>query len=50
MFAIEDDENYVVKPKGKTTTSFLLGLIARVQTSATMLMVDMRAYAKWLAD
>lgn len=37
----------IVKPKA--ATAFLLELIARLQDSATVPMIDVRAYAKWLA-
>jgi hypothetical protein len=37
----------VAKPKA--ATAFLLELIARLQDSATVPMIDVRAYAKWLA-
>ncbi|WP_370643378.1 hypothetical protein [Roseomonas cutis] len=36
-------------PKGKPATAFLLELIARLQASATVPMIDVRAYAMWLA-
>lgn len=36
-------------PQGKPATAFLLELIARLQASATVPMIDVRAYAKWLA-
>jgi hypothetical protein len=35
--------------KPKAATAFLLELIARLQDSATVPMIDVRAYAKWLA-
>jgi len=38
-----------VTPQGKAATAFLLELIARLQDSATVPMIDVRAYAKWLA-
>lgn len=40
---------YTVTPQGKAATAFLLELIARLQNSATVPMIDVRAYAKWLA-
>lgn len=38
-----------VTPQGKPATAFLLELIARLQTVATVPMIDTRAYARWLA-
>jgi hypothetical protein len=40
---------YTVIPQGKPATAFLFELIARLQSSATVPMIDIRAYAKWLA-
>ena len=40
---------YAITPQGKPATAFLLELIARLQSSATVPMIDVRAYAKWLA-
>ncbi len=40
---------YTITPQGKPATGFLLELIARLQSSATVPMIDVRAYAKWLA-
>lgn len=40
---------YVASPQAKAATGFLLELIARLQDSATVPMIDVRAYAKWLA-
>ena len=40
---------HTVVPQGKPATAFLLELIARLQDSATVPMIDVRAYAKWLA-
>jgi hypothetical protein len=36
--------------QGKPATAFLLELIARLQDLATVPMIDVRAYAKWLSD
>jgi hypothetical protein len=38
-----------VRPEGKPATAFLLELIARLQVSATVPMIDVRAYASWLS-
>jgi hypothetical protein len=35
---------------GKHATAFLLRLITMLQASATVPMIDVRAYAAWLAD
>jgi len=40
---------HVVTPLTKAATAFLFELIARLQTCATVPMIDIRAYAKWLA-
>ena len=40
---------YTVTPQGKAATALLGELIARLQDSATVPMIDVRAYAKWLA-
>jgi hypothetical protein len=40
---------YNITPQGKPATAFLLELIGRLQSSATVPMIDVRAYAKWLA-
>lgn len=39
---------YTIINKGKPATAFLLELIARLQDIATVPMMDVRAYAKWL--
>lgn len=39
---------YVFNTQAKPATAFLLELIARLQEFATVPMVDIRAYAKWL--
>ena len=36
--------------KGKPATAFLLELIARLQATATVPMIDVRAYTRWLTD
>jgi hypothetical protein len=48
-FACDPTGCYVATPKAKAATAFLLELIARLQDSATVPMIDVRAYAKWLA-
>ncbi len=49
-FACDVDGCYTITPGGKPATAFLLELIARLQASATVPMIDIRAYAQWLAD
>jgi hypothetical protein len=46
-FALEG-ERYAVSEQPKAATAFLFELIARLQSSATVPMIDVRAYAKWL--
>lgn len=41
---------HVISPLTKPATAFLFELIARLQSSATVPMIDVRAYAKWLAQ
>ena len=49
MFACDAQGCHGVSPHAKAATAFLLELIARLQSSATAPMIDVRAYAKWLA-
>lgn len=49
-FGCNGDGCYVLTPAGKPATDFLFELIARLQASATVPMIDIRAYAKWLGD
>lgn len=44
----DSQHSYATIQQGKPATAFLLELIARLQTSATVPMIDVRAYAKWL--
>jgi hypothetical protein len=39
---------YVIRPESKPATALLLELIARLQELATVPMIDVRAYARWL--
>jgi hypothetical protein len=50
MFTCDANGCYTVTPQGKAATAFLLELIARLQASATVPMIDVRAYARWLAS
>lgn len=47
-FRLENTDFYTIINKGKPATAFLLELIARLQDIATVPMMDVRAYAKWL--
>ena len=49
MFGCDASGCYTITPQGKPATAFLLELIARLQDSATVPMIDVRAYAKWLS-
>jgi hypothetical protein len=44
------DGNYSLIPERKPATGFLFELIARLQSVATVPMLDVRAYAKWLEE
>lgn len=48
IFQTSDKGGYEIKLQGKPATAFLLELIARLQMSGTVPMIDVRAYAKWL--
>ncbi len=48
IFACDSDRRYVFTHKGKPATAFLFELIARLQATATVPMIDVRAYAQWL--
>ena len=50
MFGCDAKDCYTITPQGKPATAFLFELIARLQSSATVPMIDIRAYAKWLAS
>jgi hypothetical protein len=49
-FTCDASKLHTVIPKGKPATAFLFELIARLQELATVPMIDVRAYAKWLSD
>jgi hypothetical protein len=49
MFVCDAEGCHTITPQGKAATAFLFELIARLQSSATVPMIDIRAYAKWLA-
>jgi hypothetical protein len=48
-FACDATGCHVITPHGKPATAFLFELIARLQSSATVPMIDTHAYARWLA-
>lgn len=48
MFSCDVGGCYTLTPQGKPTTAFLFELITRLQSSATVPMIDIRAYAQWL--
>jgi hypothetical protein len=50
MFLCDVNGCHTITPQGKAATAFLFELIARLQSSATVPMIDIRAYAKWLAS
>ena len=47
-FWLGPDGHYCLTPGKTAATAFLLELIARLQACATVPMIDVRAYAKWL--
>lgn len=48
IFMCDVNECQVVTPMGKAATAFLFELIASLQACATVPMIDVRAYARWL--
>lgn len=48
IFSCDDKGCGTLTPMGKPATAFLLELIARLQEKATVPMIDVRAYARWL--
>lgn len=50
VFIRQENNNYLIKSKGKPAASFLLELISQLQALATVPMINVRAYAKWLDD
>lgn len=49
-FSRAEDGTYAITQGGKPATAFLFDLIARLQVMATVPMIDVSAYAEWLAD
>ena len=50
MFGCDSSGCHAISPLTKPATAFLFELIALLQSSATVPMIDIRAYAKWLAS
>jgi hypothetical protein len=50
MFNCDPSGCHVIAPQSKPATAFLFELIAVLQSSATVPMIDIRAYARWLAQ
>lgn len=50
IFGCDETGCYALTPQGKPATAFLFELIARLQSSGTVPMIDIRAYSKWLAN
>jgi hypothetical protein len=48
-FGCDSSLCHIITPQGKPATAFLFELIARLQATATVPMIDIRAYATWLA-
>lgn len=48
LFSNDAECNYTISLQPKAATAFLFELIARLQTMATVPMIDVRAYARWL--
>jgi hypothetical protein len=47
-FGCDEKNRCTIVPQGKPATTFLFELIARLQVTATVPMIDIRAYSKWL--
>jgi hypothetical protein len=47
-FSFDAEGTYQISPQDKSVTAFLLELIARLQSTASVPMIDVRAYAQWL--
>jgi hypothetical protein len=43
-------DRYLFTPEGRPATAFLFNLISRLQFSGTVPMIDIQAYARWLAN
>jgi hypothetical protein len=47
---LREPNGTMIVPSGRAATAFLLELIARLQTAATVPMIDVRAYSRFLSD
>jgi hypothetical protein len=50
LFSCDDQGAVTISQQSKPATAFLLELIAKLQEIGTVPMIDIRAYAHWLAD
>ena len=50
IYARNGDGGYQVEETAMAATAFLFELIARLQALATVPMIDVRAYARWLKE
>ncbi|ADV83685.1 DUF6602 domain-containing protein [Terriglobus saanensis] len=48
LFGCDASGCFITQPHGKPATAFLLELISRLQSCATVPMIDISAYARWL--
>jgi len=48
-FGCDSECCFATTPQSKPATAFLFELIARLQQTATVPMIDVRAYARWLS-
>lgn len=46
----KDNKDYVFEHGGKPATAFLFNLISQLQLSATVSMIDIQAYGRWLTE
>ena len=49
-FGVDETGAFTASAEGKPSTAFVLELIARLQASATVPMIDTRAFARWLKN
>ena len=50
IFGCDANGCYTIAPQSKPATAFLFELIMRLQDTATVPMIDIRAYARWLIN
>jgi len=48
IFGCDEQGCYTIAPQGNPAAAFLLELVARLQQSATVPMIDVHAYTRWL--